>query len=340
MLSPELCPVGVDMLRHTISFVPVSRDHYQNAFLDPRSGQLWPNYYAFNLDDLLLYGLHTPSQTAPVYYVFHTAFCCSTLLARYLDLVQPCFVIREPSVLAQIALLRPLGTLGVNDAAGMTKADEWQSLMRLVVRLLTRTYAPGDIVVIKVNDLCNSVGDALLEIDARSRVIFLYVSLRIFLLSVLKRPSRRTWLRMRIRDTRRVAQQFPALASVDTARLCDAEAAAYLWLLNSALYQELSNGKYSKQVFALDGERVAERPKTAIEDVAAFLQLALSEQRLDELLNHPSVRRYSKDTSLEYDASSRRTDLTQADARFGVEAEEGVAWASGIKRRLEFDSPW
>lgn len=340
MFSPELCPVGIDRLRHIISFVPMSKDRYRNAFLDPRTSQTWPNAYAFNLDDLLLYGLHTPSQTAPVYYVFHTAFCCSTLLARYLDLIPPCFVLREPSVLAQIAMLRPRGNSGPDEVGGLATADEWQTLMSLVVRLLTRTYAPADIVVIKVNDLCNSMGDALLKMDVRSRIIFLYVSLETFVLSVLKRQSRRTWLRTRIRDSRRVVELFPALANIDTARLGDAEAAAYLWLLNSALYQDLRNGEYSEHVFALDGDKVAESPKTVIADVAAFLQLTLSEQRLDELLNHPSVRRYSKDTSHPYDANSRRTDLAQAQIRFGAEVEEGVEWAHGIKQRLEFDSPW
>jgi hypothetical protein len=338
MSSPELYPVGIDRRRHTISFVPMSKDRYRNAFLDPRTTRMGPSVYTFNLDDLLLFGLHARNRAAPVHYVFHTAFCCSTLLARYLDLIPPCFVLREPSVLAQVAMLRPHDARGLDGKVGSMATDEWQALMDLTVRLLTRTYKPQDVVAIKVNDLCNSVGDVLLTMDTRSRVIFLYVSLRSFVLSVLKRQSRRVWLRTRIRDTERVAKFFPALANVDATRLRDAEAAAYLWLLNSALYHDLRTGEHSERVMALDGQRLAENPDTAVSEVAAFFRLTLPQRELDELLNHPSVGRYSKDLSLEYDSESRQRDLAQAQARFGTEADKGMEWARGIRENLEFEA--
>lgn len=317
----------------------MSKDRYRNAFLDPRTTRMGPSIYTFNLDDLLLFGLHTGNRTALVHYVFHTAFCCSTLLARYLDLIPPCFVLREPSMLAQVAMLRPYDARGCDGKVGSMARDEWQTLMNLTVRLLTRTYTPQDIVAIKVNDLCNSIGDVLLTMDARSRVVFLYVSLRTFVLSVLKRQSRRVWLRTRIRDTGRIAKLFPALANVDATRLRDAEAAAYLWLLNSALYYDLRTGEHSERVMALDGEKLAENPDVTVSEVAAFFHLTLPQRKLDELLNHPSVSRYSKDMSLQYDSESRRQDLTEAQARFGMEADKGMEWARGIRENLEFEAP-
>jgi hypothetical protein len=212
--------------------------------------------------------------------------------------------------------------------------------MNLAVGLLTRTYAPEDIVVIKVNDLCNSLGDALLDTDARTQIVFLYVSIRTFILSVLKRQSRRVWLRRRLRDTRKVAGSFTDLAGVDPARLRDAEAAAYLWLLNKALYNELRTGKHSARVLAFDGDRVAESPKEAVGNIAAFFRLSLSEQSLGQLLAHPSVGRYSKDLAFQYDAESRRHSLAEMQNRFGMEAEKGVEWAHGIKQGLEFEDAW
>src|SRR4029077_2368313 len=133
MLSPELYPIGINRLRHLVSFVRMSPDRYRNtSFLDPGATSLAPSVYTFNLDDLLLYGLHVPNHAAPVHYVFHTAYCCSTLLARYLDLIPPCFVLREPGVLAQIAMLRPRRNAELNSVpTGAATADEWQDLMNL-----------------------------------------------------------------------------------------------------------------------------------------------------------------------------------------------------------------
>lgn len=339
MVSPELYPIGIDRRRHLVSFVPMSQDHYRNtSFLDPGAPSVTPGAYTFNLDDLLLYGLHVPSQMAPVHYVFHTAYCCSTLLSRYLDLIPPCFVLREPGLLAQIAMLRPSRHPAANVARRLAGTEEWQALMDLALRLLTRTYAAKDIVVIKVNDLCNSIGDALLQVDDRSKIVFLYVPLKTFILSVLKSQSRRVWLRRRLRDTRKAAEAFPELASVDPAGLRDAEGAAYLWVLNNALYNDLRRGKHAGRVLAFNGEGVADTPKMAVAAIAAFFELALSEQTLSQVLAHPHVSRYSKDLSLEYDSESRRHALTEMQAQFGMEAERGVEWAYGIKQILEFES--
>lgn len=339
--SPELYPINIDTRRHLVSFIPMTLDRYRlSSFLDGGSSGISPIVYTFNLDDLLLFGLHAPHCTAAVNYVFHTAYCCSTLLARYLDLIPACFVLKEPSILAQLAMLRPSGNPALNLAQGMATGDEWQSLMNLAIRLLTRTYAPDHVVVIKVNDLCNSIGHALLKTDRRSQIVFLHVPLRTFILSVLKTQSRRVWLRTRLRDTRKAAESFPRLDGIDPASLRDAEGAAYLWLLNSLIYNRLRMGEDSARVLAFDGEKVAENPKQALAEIASFFRLTLPESTLSQLLVDPSVGRYSKNLSVEYNTESRRHDLERVQARFGKEAENGVDWAGGIKPSLEFDGPW
>lgn len=319
----------------------MSPDRYRDAsFLDPRANNLASSVYTFNLDDLLLYNLYATDPFAPVHFIFHTAFCCSTLLTRCLDLIPPFFTLREPSVLAQIAMLRP----GMNPAPSFSQSvatmEEWRVLMELAIRLLTRTYSSENVVVIKVNDLCNSMGDALLSSDARARIVFLYVSLRTFILSVLKRQSRRVWLRTRLRDTRKTAEEIPELANVHTDRLRDAEAAAYLWLLNKALYNKLHMGEHSPRVLAFDGDRVAENLKAAIADIAVFFHVAPSEETLDQLASHPYVSHYSKDLSIEYDRESRRQAMAEMETKFGMEANRGIEWASGMKQPLEFEDGW
>jgi hypothetical protein len=341
MLSPELYPVSVEIRRHLISFVPMSREKYRStAFLDPNMSPADSDVYTFNLDDLLLYGVHLPNPTVPVHYVLHTAYCCSTLMARYLDLIQPCFVLREPAVLAQIAMLRPNARNGSNQNTVAISPTDWRTLIDLGVRLLTRTFASEDIVVVKVNDLCNSLGDLFLEMHAGSRIVFMYVPLRTFILSVLKYKSRRLWLRSRLVHNATTAQSIPALSHIDTNSLSDSEGAAFLWLVNRALYSNLRAGRHSMRVLAVDGERVAEDPKMTVSDVAAFLGLSVDEEKLAAILAHPSTSRYSKNMSIQYDANSRRQDLARMQSQFGLEADEGMELARRIKATFDFEGPW
>jgi hypothetical protein len=338
MSSPRLFPVNLDPRRHTISLVPMSRDRYRNlSFLDPRSSRMGPDLYTMNFDDLLLYNDNIEAHSAPVHFILHTALCCSTLLARYLDLIPASFVLREPTVLAQIAMFRPSNPSSLKSPeSGKMKVQNWTNIFALGIRLLSRTYRVDDIVVIKVNDLCNVLGDKLLMNDARTKIVFLYVGLRTFIVSVLRTEKRRAWLRRRLLDNQMAIQMFPRLADVDTTSLSDAEAGAFLWLLNSALCHRFSMGVDSSRVAVLNGDGVAESPREAVRTVAGFFGFTLEEAQLKEILAHPSVSRYSKDLSQVYDLESRRQDLRKLEDSLGSEADKGIEWALQTKQGLEF----
>ncbi len=340
MSSPQLFPINLDNRRHLVSFVRMSRRGYRNmSFLDPRASPMGPDLYTVNFDDLLLYDANSIHRSAPIHYVLHTALCCSTLLARYFDLISSCLVLREPNMLAQIAIRRPFGLAeaGTNNGQHIHKGvEEWQQQLSICLKLLGRTYTANEVVVIKVNDACNFIGDVLLSNDARSKIVFLYVEIRTFLLSVLKSQRRRTWLRRRLADNRKAAQAVPLLSAIDTASLSDAERGAYLWLINSAICDRLRTGLDSERVLPLDGERVAEAPKETLRIVGDFLGLPLEEPQLEKMLVHPSISRYSKDLSQTYNVNSRRNEAKTLEAQFGDEVEQGIEWARRIKNELQF----
>ena len=88
-------------------FAEVEREVYRRAgFLMPKHAPMSQERYGFNLDDVLLHDLSLPIGGAPSHYIFISAFCCSTLLARLLDRVPNCMVLKEPGVLGQLSMLR------------------------------------------------------------------------------------------------------------------------------------------------------------------------------------------------------------------------------------------
>src|SRR6267154_1808610 len=96
--SPEFYPLRIDFQRRIVQFVRMSRDTYRRSvFLDFRTQHLGTGVYEIRLDDLLFGIADLPTANKAVHYILHTTFCCSTLLARYFELLESCFVLKEPN---------------------------------------------------------------------------------------------------------------------------------------------------------------------------------------------------------------------------------------------------
>ena len=96
---------------------------------------------------------------APCHFIFHSAFCCSTLLARALDVPGRSMGLKEPLVLndlAQAAL-----------AAGTPAAVRAQ--LEPILSLLARPFAPGETTVIKPSNVANVLIDQILDVRPTSR---------------------------------------------------------------------------------------------------------------------------------------------------------------------------
>jgi hypothetical protein len=314
--SPEYYPMQVDFQRGLITFVNMSRETYRNSvFLDTRTHHLGSKRVV-RLDDVLLAEARISDAPKPVVYILHPAFCCSTLLARYFEIFPFMFVLKEPLLLTQIALT-PRSALSY-----------WQDLLELTVKLLTRTYRSDQRVMIKAHEPCNSIGVALLEGNEKARVIFIRTPLSHFVVSVLKVPERRSWIRRRVHEALGVA----GLAEQPASGLSDAQAAACLWSLNCSLCEELSSGPLGSRVFVLDSDRLIDSPEQTLLELVQFCQLPSDAAQIAAVASHPSMRKYSKDVSRKYDARSRRCELAKLEARFRDELQAAAEWSARAKR--------
>ncbi|MGH9327976.1 MAG: hypothetical protein ACRD2B_15005 [Terriglobia bacterium] len=355
-------PTQLDLCRRVIWFAEIDRETYRRAgFLVPRHARMSEERYGFNLDDLLLHHLSLPIGGAPSHYVLISAFCCSTLLARLLDRVPACLVLKEPGILGQLGMLRyrpkavapmpptappaaPLldkeETKDRYDAAPQPPADweeNWRTWATLGVRLLTRTFEPGQTVIVKAADVCNTMGDVILANDPRSKAVLLSVSLRTFILSVLKLDGRKKWTQRRANFWHNTLTLFPTLKEVSVPELDDARKAAYVWLVTAALWDRFRKQTDPERLLILDGEEVSENPGRALRTVAAFFGLLLEESRLEEILADPVLSHHAKSPGRAYDAAARRSDIADSEARFGAEADRATEWAASIQEALESD---
>jgi hypothetical protein len=328
--SPDLSPLQWDADTRRLYFIPMSRVTYRlSSFLDERAVRLPQLGYEADLGHLEAQAGSVPAYEHPVHYVLHGALCCSTLLTRYLDLLPHSFVLREPGLLTQIAGRKLLLDAG-GDGAGWD-AETWSRLFQLCMRFLERRYTAEDTVIIKPNDWCNTQAARFLQWDSRSRIVFLSHPLREFVLSALKWPQRREWLRGRALKVANVVDV--RLAQRAAGGLQDAELAALLWLAYNGVCRDILRADPGR-VLPVDGREVAALSPQTLGAVSCFLGFAPDEDQLGRFLDDPSLRRHAKDLAVGYDAEVRRADLAAVNVRFGAEAEQGIAWARRVCAEL------
>jgi hypothetical protein len=312
--APEFFPVRFDFKKRVAAFVRMSRETYRRSvFLDDRTIRHGNDIYGVRLDDLLLKAGSAERLSRKLHYIFHPTFSCSTLLARYFELMPACLVLKEPLILTQMALT-PCESI-----------PDWSELLQLCVRLLTRSFTPGGAVVIKPHEPVNGLADRLLGNDPDATCTFLLSPLKQFVVSMLKTQSRRTWVRTRIPAAANVSQCSP-LMSITPDMLTDAEAAAYLWLVSRFVCEQCC-GRHPGRTLFLDPNRLADSPEAALKDITSHAKLTLSPSRLKTILDDPSIQAYSKDPSRPYNALSRRVELDDLERQYGPEAESARRWA-------------
>src|SRR5215471_16203658 len=144
--SPDLYPLILDVERNALTFLRMSPESYRDSvFLDLRAQPAEAGKYTIRVDDLLLAAARSSPVPKRVHYILNSAYCCSTLLARYFELLPTCFVLKEPRLLSQLAVLKN----GANAS--------WKAAFALCLRLLSRTYEPDQMVVMKPVDCCSLI---------------------------------------------------------------------------------------------------------------------------------------------------------------------------------------
>ncbi|MBJ7574970.1 hypothetical protein [Luteimonas sp. MC1828] len=196
--SPDLSdarwfPVDLHVPERSFGFLPLDVACLEDAvFLDSRIPAPLGEAIAVRADTL-----PRPAVAPALAWLFHTSFCCSTLLARALHVPPHSTSLKEPLVLRRLADARHAG---------------WplDGLLEASVALLSRPWFPGAAVVVKPTHAALNVAEDLMASAPASRGIVLTSSLEDFVVSNLKKT---TETRLKIPELAERALRAGGLAS-------------------------------------------------------------------------------------------------------------------------------
>lgn len=260
------------------------------------------------------------APAAPLHWIFHSAFCCSTLLVRAFDLPGTAMGLKEPVVL--------------NDLIGWRRRQESGPDMATVVddtlTLLARPFAHGEAVVVKPSTAINALAPALLALRPGSAAVLLYAPLPTFLASIAKKELEgRLWVRTLLSGMLDDGLAPFGYSAREHFAHTDLQVAALAWLGQQILFADLVTRFGAGRVRTLDSASLTARPRVAMAAAAQLFGMPMSDRVLDEVVAGPAFRRHSKFGNA-FDAGARAAEHRDAADTHAREIDVVVRWAERV----------
>lgn len=326
--DPEWLAHRYDPDRDTIKFVRVTRAaHARATFITDE--YLTPDSQAVSVERTIASA--AGAAVAPVHFLFHSAFCCSTLLARAVDLPGVSMGLKEPVILNDI-----VGWRFIRPVEGQRVAETLDG----VLNLLARPFGAGESVVIKPSNVVNGLADLILALRPQSKALLLHAPLQVYLRSIAKKGiDGRLWVRDLLAKLLREGLIDLGLEGEDYLRLTDLQAAAVGWLAQQALFGRLAS-KYGARVKTLDSETLMARPVACVAALAAHYGLAIDHEKATAIVAGPAFTRHSKDGRA-FDATARTAEYRIAADAHEDEIAKVETWAAAVARAagVRFELP-
>jgi hypothetical protein len=260
---------------------------------------------------------------APLHLIVHSAYCCSTLLARAFDRPGLSMGLKEPVILNDIIGWRRRGGQGADMAEVLDHA----------LRLLARPFAPGESVVVKPSNITNALVGPILTLRPDARAVLLRAPLRTYLASVAKKGMEgRLWSRTLLLGLLDDKLLDLGLGPRDLLALTDIQAAAVGWLAQQMLFQRLVEQFGADRLRTLDSEQITAEPQSVMRALGTLFGLPASETDIAQIVAGPAFTRHSKDGS-RFGASERMAEDQAARHAFADEVDKVMVWADAVARQ-------
>lgn len=264
------------------------------------------------------------ASRAPLHFVFHTSFCCSTLLARALDVEGVSSALREPDVLIN---------LGNRLIASDDQANRQR--LELVIRLLERPAAPGEAVIVKPSNFANRLVDLILAQRTETRAVLLYSDVETYLRSLLKRGMfGRIFGRKLFNQMSGWSPLKFGYSPSELFEQTDVQIAALGWLMQIHHFDAIARAFGPQRVMLLDSATLLADPHGSLRRSAALFGLDLDEERISKIVIGPAFSKHSKFSERDYGAEARKKDH---DAVMDAHSEElgmVVNWIEAVAAQL------
>jgi hypothetical protein len=253
-------------------------------------------------------------------FLFHSAFCGSTMLLRALDRPGMAMGLSEPATINDIIGFRWRGADG---RAVARTADA-------ALRLLARPFGAGEAVIVKPSNIINPLSELLMAMRPEAKAVFLHAPLETFLISVVRKglPCR-LWVRELLEGYLREGFVDLGFTTEDYFRQSDLQVAAVGWLAQHAHFAKLAQKLGQGRIVTLDADIMTADPARAIAAVTQHYGLAADDAVIADIVAGPAFARHSK-SGAAFTPAMRAAEYADARVAHGAEIDLVLKWAGQV----------
>lgn len=257
---------------------------------------------------------------APMHFIFHSAYCCSTLLARAFDAPGHAMGLKEPLIL--------------NDMVGwnLRGADRRQLVAVLdnSLRLLSRPFGTGEAVVVKPSNIANGFIGAIMGLQPRAKALFLHAPLKTYLASIAKKGIEgRLWVRIILLNLVKENRIDLGFKQEQYLEHTDLQCAAIGWLAQHAEFHRYAQQFGPARIRTLDSEALLSDPLASMRALDGLFETGMNEAELKAVVAGPAFAENSK-SGERYGARERDAEREAALITHAKELEWVEGWAHRV----------
>lgn len=321
----------LDLKRGHGLFTRAKRDVLSGAvFLDQSWNRGGAAQCALPISAIRAYQGSAPSPAT----IWHSAFCCSTLIANCLDAPGTSLAVKEPMAL-----------LDLDQALQDTPEQADGRLVSAVFSLVGRGSAPGERAVIKPSNAVNAMIPAVAA-NTAGPMLLLYSNCRDFILSVARGggvvggiEDRRRFARDLM--TQRVLHQRPGVRwrPEDLYTLTDLQITALVWHAQMAEFRAVARTLGPRRARSLDCDVFLANPRRCLDHLDCFLGLGLGSARTEAITSGPKLSRHAKQPHMAFGAAGRRRAWSIVEIELGASLGELIEWSYRVCPETPRDDP-
>jgi hypothetical protein len=264
-----------------------------------------------------------PNNGGTPHFIFHTAFCCSTLLVRACATARGAIGLNEPAILTHLA--HRVGVEG--NFANRARLD-------LVLSLLGRSFDPAGSVIVKPTNFANALIEPILGMRPQAKAVLLYSDLKTMLYSLARRGALgRVWGRQLYDAYARFSRLDFGYSAAESFLQTDLQIAGLGWLMEVHHLEQVARA-HPDRTLMLQADDLLADPRTILERVYRFLDLDHQPDSIARVVDGPIFSSHSKDPRVHYNRRLREQERERVLATHAEEIRMVAGWIDAIARHV------